>query len=406
MRADDPQPSRVAGDGVAGDWSSWTRGSSDRSRVRPVPEPDLHRQAARLAHPCGAARGRRSRHRIVLACPQGAGVAIDHLSRDDDGDGDAGMERNLFRAVRMQQRSVRPRVSGCHHRVPVEEASGACSRRRGPVCRLRHNEPFFRTAAFILMLSAMMIWELVAKRRPQMLPRSKRWPGNLLLVVIDTAIVRLVFPVAAVGAAVYAQDLRWGVFNVLILPGWVVLILSVLVLDAAIYFQHRIFHRLPWLWRIHRVHHADQEFDVATALRFHPLEMLLSMAIKIAVVMMLGAPPIAVIVFEILLNATAMFNHGNVQLSAKADQYLRLFLVTPDMHRVHHSVIPQETNSNFGFNLPWWDRLFGTYRSQPERGHLGMTIGLDDYRTEQDQQLGRMLVQPFQRTATRPSTPE
>lgn len=271
---------------------------------------------------------------------------------------------------------------------------------------LLHNEPFFRAGAFLLVLSAMMTWELVAKRRPQMLPRSKRWPGNLLLVVIDTAIVRLVFPVAAVGAAVYAQELQWGVFNIVMLPGWVVFILSMLVLDAATYFQHRIFHRLPWLWRIHRVHHADQEFDVTTALRFHPLEILLSMTIKIAVIMMLGAPPIAVIVFEILLNATAMFNHGNVQLSAKADRYLRLFLVTPDMHRVHHSVIPQETNSNFGFNLPWWDRLFGTYRSQPERGHLGMTIGLEDYRTEQDQQLGRMLVQPFQRTATRPSTPE
>jgi len=271
---------------------------------------------------------------------------------------------------------------------------------------LLNNEIFFRAGAFLLVLTAMMTWEIVAKRRPQMVPRSQRWPGNLLLVIIDTAIVRLVFPLAAVGAAVYAQDQGWGVFNVITLPGWMVLILSILALDLAIYYQHRIFHAVPWLWRIHRVHHADQEFDVTTALRFHPLEILLSMAIKIAVVMMLGAPPIAVIIFEILLNATAMFNHGNVQLSAKTDRFLRLFLVTPDMHRVHHSVIRQETDSNFGFNLPWWDRLFGTYRSQPVHGHLGMTIGLEDYRTEQDQQLGRMLVQPFQRTATRPSTPE
>jgi sterol desaturase/sphingolipid hydroxylase (fatty acid hydroxylase superfamily) len=271
---------------------------------------------------------------------------------------------------------------------------------------LLNNEPFFRAGAFLLVLTAMMAWEIVAKRRPQVVSRSQRWPGNVLLVIIDTAIVRLVFPLAAVGAAVYAQDLGWGVFNAVTLPGWVVLILSILALDLAIYGQHRIFHAVPWLWRIHRVHHADQEFDVTTALRFHPLEILLSMAIKIAVVMMLGAPPIAVIVFEILLNATAMFNHGNVQLSAKTDRYLRMLLVTPDMHRVHHSVIRQETDSNFGFNLTWWDRVFGTYRNQPENGHLGMTIGLEDYRTEQDQQLGRMLVQPFQRTSTRPSAPE
>lgn len=271
---------------------------------------------------------------------------------------------------------------------------------------LLNNEPFFRAGAFLLVLTAMMAWEIVAKRRPQVVSRSQRWPGNVLLVIIDTAIVRLVFPLAAVGAAVYAQDLGWGVFNAVTLPGWVVLILSILALDLAIYGQHRIFHAVPWLWRIHRVHHGDQEFDVTTALRFHPLEILLSMAIKIAVVMMLGAPPIAVIVFEILLNATAMFNHGNVQLSAKTDRYLRIFLVTPDMHRVHHSVIRQETDSNFGFNLTWWDRVFGTYRNQPEHGHLGMTIGLEDYRTEQDQQLGRMLVQPFQRTSTRPSAPE
>jgi sterol desaturase/sphingolipid hydroxylase (fatty acid hydroxylase superfamily) len=275
---------------------------------------------------------------------------------------------------------------------------------------LLNNEPFFRAGAFLLVLTAMMAWEIVAKRRSQVVSRSQRWPGNVLLVIIDTAIVRLVFPLAAVGAAVYAQDLGLGVFNAVTLPGWVVLILSILALDLAIYGQHRIFHAVPWLWRIHRVHHADQEFDVTTALRFHPLEILLSMTIKIAVVMMLGAPPIAVIVFEILLNATAMFNHGNVQLSAKTDRYLRVLLVTPDMHRVHHSVIRQETDSNFGFNLTWWDRLFGTYRNQPEHGHLGMTIGLEDYRTEQDQQLGRMLVQPFQRTSTRsstrPSTPE
>lgn len=272
---------------------------------------------------------------------------------------------------------------------------------------LQSNEPFIRAGVFLLVLLAMMTWELTANRRPQAIPRLRRWPANLLLVGINTLAVRVVFPLAAVGAAIYGQNTGWGFFNhVTFLPLWFVSIVVILALDLAIYCQHRIFHAVPWLWRIHRVHHADQEFDVTTALRFHPLEILLSMAIKMALVMLLGAPAVAVIVFEILLNATAIFNHANVRLPVKFDQYLRLFLVTPDMHRVHHSVIRQETDSNFGFNLTWWDRLFGTYRSQPEHGHLGMTIGLEDYRTEQDQQLGRMLMQPFQRTSTRPSTPE
>ncbi len=272
---------------------------------------------------------------------------------------------------------------------------------------LQSYEPFMRAGVFLLVLVAMMAWELTANRRPQAISRLRRWPANSLLVGINTLSVRVVFPLAAVAAAIYAQNTGWGLFNhVTFLPLWFVSIMVILVLDFAIYCQHRIFHAVPWFWRIHRVHHADQEFDVTTALRFHPLEILLSMAIKMALVMLLGAPAVAVIVFEILLNATAMFNHANVRLPVKFDQYLRLFLVTPDMHRVHHSVIRQETDSNFGFNLPWWDRLLGTYRNQPEHGHLGMTIGLEDYRTEQDQQLGRMLMQPFQRTSTRPSTLE
>lgn len=257
------------------------------------------------------------------------------------------------------------------------------------------NEPLIRLMVFMVVLLAMAAWELLASRRPQQMRRTKRWPANLLIVVLDTAVVRLVFPLAAVGAAIHAQEQGWGLFNLLSVPDWLALILAVAALDAAVYFQHRLFHAVPWLWRLHRMHHADQEFDVTTALRFHPLEILLSMLIKIAAVLALGASPLAVIVFEILLNATAMFNHGNVRMPLRIDRYLRLFVVTPDMHRVHHSIIRSETDSNFGFNLPWWDRLFSTYRDQPEKGHLGMTIGLEYFRTEQDQRLGSMLIQPF-----------
>nr|WP_284047903.1 sterol desaturase family protein [Halomonas gemina] len=172
-------------------------------------------------------------------------------------------------------------------------------------------------------------------------------------------------------------------------------VVSVVMLDVAIYFQHRLFHAVPWLWRLHRMHHADLEFDVTTGLRFHPLEILISMGIKLAVVTLLGTPALAVLIFEVLLNATSMFNHGNVRLPARVDRWLRLAVVTPDMHRVHHSIVRQETDSNFGFNLPWWDRLFGTYRDQPAAGHLGMTIGIEAFREAHDLRLDRMLLQPF-----------
>ncbi|NMT62891.1 sterol desaturase family protein [Marinobacter orientalis] len=241
----------------------------------------------------------------------------------------------------------------------------------------------------------MAVWEVFAARRPQQIGRLTRWPNNLLIVVVDTLAVRLVFPVAAVGTAFMASENGWGLLNLVSLPGWLTVIVSVLLLDAAIYFQHRLFHAVPWLWRLHRMHHADLEFDVTTGLRFHPIEIILSMAIKLAVVLALGAPALAVVIFEVLLNATSMFNHGNARLPLWFDRYLRLFVVTPDMHRVHHSVIVRETDSNFGFNLPWWDRLFGTYRAQPEKGHLGMTIGIEDFRTVQDLRLDRMLIQPF-----------
>lgn len=269
---------------------------------------------------------------------------------------------------------------------------------------LLEHEPLIRVGFFLSVLTVMALWEVFAPRRPQKIGRLTRWPNNLFIVGLDTLAVRLVFPVAAVGTAFMASEIGWGLLNLVTLPAWLTVIVSVLVLDAAIYFQHRLFHAVPWLWRLHRMHHADLEFDVTTGLRFHPIEIILSMAIKLTVVLALGAPVLAVVIFEVLLNATAMFNHGNVRLPLRLDRYLRLFVVTPDMHRVHHSVIVRETDSNFGFNLPWWDRLFGTYRAQPEKGHLGMTIGIEDFRTVQDLRLDRMLMQPFRRRPIKTST--
>jgi len=257
------------------------------------------------------------------------------------------------------------------------------------------NEPLIRTGFFLSVLAAMALWEVVAARRPQQISRLTRWPNNLSVVVLSTLAVRLTFPVVAVGTAFMALENGWGLLNLVTLPAWLSVIVSVLMLDAVIYFQHRLFHAIPWLWRLHRMHHADLEFDVTTGLRFHPIEIMLSMTIKLIVVLALGAPVLAVVIFEILLNATSIFNHGNVRLPLRLDKYLRLFVVTPDMHRIHHSVIVRETDSNFGFNLPWWDRLFGTYQNQPEKGHLGMNIGIQDFRTLQDLRLDRMLIQPF-----------
>jgi len=257
------------------------------------------------------------------------------------------------------------------------------------------SEPLIRGAAFALVLLAMALWEVLASRRPQWISRRQRWPGNLLLVALNTLLVRLLFPLAGVGAALVAAEQGWGLFNLIALPMWLAVVASVIALDMAIYFQHRLFHAAPWLWRLHRMHHADLEFDVTTGLRFHPLEILISMGIKLAMVTLLGAPALAVLIFEVLLNATSMFNHGNVRLPTGIDRGLRLLVVTPDMHRVHHSIIRRETDSNFGFNLPWWDRLFGTYRDQPAAGHLGMTIGIEDFREAHDLRLDRMLLQPF-----------
>src|SRR5579863_4409293 len=239
------------------------------------------------------------------------------------------------------------------------------------------HEPTIRLAFFLGTLVAMLAWEAAAQRRRRAVSRWRRWPSNLGVVALNTVILRLTIPVAAVGVAALGEQRGWGLLNNLALPQWVKIVASILLLDLAIYLQHVMFHAVPALWRLHRMHHTDLDFDVTTGARFHPIEILLSMGLKLGVVAALGAPAVAVLIFEVLLNATSMFNHGNVGLPSAIDHVLRWIVVTPDMHRVHHSVVPHETNSNFGFNLPWWDRLFGTYRVEPEAGHDGMTIGLD-----------------------------
>lgn len=257
------------------------------------------------------------------------------------------------------------------------------------------HEPAIRLGAFAGIFVVMALWEVLAPRRRPTIGRWQRWPGNLGIVVLDSILVRLIFPTAAVGVALFAQARGWGLLYALRAPDWLALGASVLLLDLAIYLQHVLFHAVPLLWRLHRMHHTDIEFDVTTGARFHPLEILLSLVIKLGVIAALGTPAVAVLVFEVLLNATSMFNHGNVRLPRQLDRKLRWLLVTPDMHRVHHSWYPNETNSNFGFNLPWWDRLFGTYRAQPRDGHSGMTIGINQFRDPAELRLDRMLWQPL-----------
>ena len=267
---------------------------------------------------------------------------------------------------------------------------------------LLSNEGGIRLAIFLGILIAMAIWEVAAPRRRIEIPRVIRWTNNLGVVVIDTILVRLTFPVVAVGLALTAQKNGWGLFNMVEVPVWLAIIVSIIVLDFAIYLQHVLFHAVPALWRLHRMHHADQAIDVTTGLRFHPIEIVLSMVIKLAVVAALGPPAVAVLIFEVLLNATAMFNHSNIRLPQGVDRVLRLFVVTPDMHRVHHSIDRKETDSNYGFNLPWWDRLLGTYIAQPAKGHDDMTIGFEQFRRVREQWLDKMLTQPFRGPASGP----
>jgi sterol desaturase/sphingolipid hydroxylase (fatty acid hydroxylase superfamily) len=256
-------------------------------------------------------------------------------------------------------------------------------------------EPYLRLTGFVGVFAVMAIWEFLGPRRKPTIGRGWRWPNNLGVVVVNTLLVRVLFPTTAVGLALLAESHGFGLFNVVGLPAWVVVTASVVILDLAIYFQHVLFHAVPALWRLHRMHHADLEFDVSTGLRFHPIEIVLSMLIKFTVIAGIGAPALAVLIFEVLLNATSMFNHSNVRIPIASDRVLRWLVVTPDMHRVHHSILTRETNSNFGFNLPWWDHLFGTYRAQPAAGHETMTIGIEQFRGPRELGLDQMLLQPF-----------
>jgi sterol desaturase/sphingolipid hydroxylase (fatty acid hydroxylase superfamily) len=256
-------------------------------------------------------------------------------------------------------------------------------------------ESALRLGFFLGIFALMAALELAIPRRARTVKRPMRWASNLGLAALNTLAVRFLLPLGAVGMAALAQERGWGLFNLLNLPDWLGVVLAVVALDLVIYSQHVLFHALPLLWRLHMVHHADLDFDVTTGIRFHTLEMLLSMGLKMATVVLLGAGPLAVFLFEVLLNATSLFNHGNVCLPPWLDRALRLIVVTPDMHRVHHSVLVRETNSNFGFNLPWWDYLFGTYRPCPEADHEHMMIGLAQFRDERVERLPWILALPL-----------
>jgi sterol desaturase/sphingolipid hydroxylase (fatty acid hydroxylase superfamily) len=261
---------------------------------------------------------------------------------------------------------------------------------------LLSQEPAVRLGIFAGVFAAMALWEVVAPRRALGQAKGMRWINNLVLVALNTVLLRIVFPTTAVALALSVGESGTGLLSHFAVPYFAAVVLSILLLDLVIYLQHLMFHAVPVLWRLHRMHHADLDFDVTTGARFHPIEIVLSMLIKFAAIALLGAPAVAVLVFEVLLNATAMFNHANVRIPPAIDRALRWVVVTPDMHRVHHSIEAPETNSNFGFNLPWWDRLFGTYRAQPAAGHEMMTIGIHGHREPKlVSRLPGMLALPF-----------
>src|SRR5215813_6563962 len=254
------------------------------------------------------------------------------------------------------------------------------------------SEELIRLAAFISVFAAVGLWEFAYPRRDRAVSRARRWPHNLGLLLVDVAVLKVLAPGAIIAVALAAQEHGWGLLNILAFPAWAAFLVGIVVLDLIIYFQHVMFHAVPTLWRLHRVHHADLDFDLTTGARFHPIEILISTVIKCAAVAAMGAPAAAVLTFEVLLNATTMFNHANASLPRRLERWVRLFVVTPDMHRVHHSVLYDESSSNFGFNLPWWDRLFGTYRAEPRRGHDAMTIGVDAFRSAADSRLDQLLL--------------
>lgn len=262
------------------------------------------------------------------------------------------------------------------------------------------HEHEIRLAFFIGIFSTMVIWEILARKRPLTTSKSKRWLNNIGLVVLDSVLVRFLLPAGAVAIALWAEQHQLGLLYSIHMPNALQIVIAVLTLDLVIYWQHRLFHRIPWLWKLHQVHHADRDIDVSTALRFHPIEILISMLIKLVAVLAIGAPALAVVIFEIVLNGMAMFNHANIKLPQSIDSLLRIFVVTPDMHRVHHSVVLEETNSNYGFNISLWDKIFASYHAQPAAGHDKMVIGLTPYLNQPTHALGWMLRLPFRDKAS------
>lgn len=255
-------------------------------------------------------------------------------------------------------------------------------------------ENTIRLSVFIGVLTTLMLLEMFWPRRKNQ-NRKQRWPGNLLLVIFNTLLITLILPSAIMLSASSAQNHQWGLFHFIKLPQPIETILSIVMLDLAIYWQHRLFHRIPLFWRLHRTHHTDIAYDVTTGVRFHPLEIVLSVTIKIALIVMLGANIFAVLIFEVSLNAFAIFNHANIKLSLQWDAFIRKFIVTPDMHRVHHSTHPHEHHKNFGFTLSCWDYLFSSYRAQPQDNHQHMKIGLCYFRDQTELKLRSLLTQPF-----------
>jgi len=257
------------------------------------------------------------------------------------------------------------------------------------------SELLIRLGTFTGIFAGLAAWEVMAPRRKLTTPKAQRWFANLTIIALNPLSVALIFPILPTGMALLAAEHNWGLLNHPAIPYWMKVFVGAIVLDFVVYTQHVLHHAVPTLWRLHMVHHADLDYDLTTGLRFHPIEIVVSMAIKLSAIAALGPPPMAVLIFELALNATAMFNHGNIELHHGIDRFLRRLVVTPDMHRIHHSVIIRETNCNFGFCLPWWDRLFGTYKDQPEKGHTDMTIGLSQFRDPARLTLPRLLILPF-----------
>lgn len=257
------------------------------------------------------------------------------------------------------------------------------------------SEPTLRLAIFLAIFSGMALWEFLDPWRDSRLGRSVRWPANLGIFALDIIVARIVFPASAVGVAIWTQGQGLGLLPLVGLPWLMAGLLGFVLLDLLVYAQHRLFHTVPVLWRIHRMHHADTEIDVTSGIRFHPIEIVASLLLKAAAIVLLGIPPEAVLVFEIVLNGMALYNHSNVRLPERSERVLRWFVVTPEMHIIHHSTARRETDSNFGFNLALWDRMFGTYSHRPAAGYDGMVVGLDEFRDAAEHRLDRLVTQPF-----------